>query len=105
MFLYSWEEVRSSKKLPEVVEADSRPNASEVIPFTAAVLAAPPDGLLGDVGSDFQQHWLSYWIVKKKYQQKSLQDQPGNIIFQTVHDWIEHLPCKKQSNQPSTKNQ
>jgi len=40
--------------------ADSRPEAScskaEVIPLTAAEIADPLDGLLGDVGSDCQQH-------------------------------------------------
>jgi len=47
--------------------ADSRPKAScskaEVIPSTAAAIADPLDGLLGDVGSDCQQ----YRIVKNHF--------------------------------------
>ena len=55
--------MRSSKKFPEVVAADPRPKDSssraKVNPFAAAAMALAldgVDGLLGDVGSDCQEH-------------------------------------------------
>ena len=56
MFLYNSEEVKDSKKLPEVAAADSGPSTScskgDITPFAAAATALPSLGLLGDGGSD-----------------------------------------------------
>lgn len=61
MFLYKSEEVKSSKKFPEVAAADSGPRkpSSEVTPLTAAARAVLLAGLLGDGGSHCQEHKLS----------------------------------------------
>lgn len=57
--------MRSSKKFPAVVAADPRPKASssraKVIPLALAAIALAlvgVDGLLGDEGSDCQEHCL-----------------------------------------------
>lgn len=63
MFLYKWEEVRASKKFPEVVAADSGPRnpISPFTPLAAAAKAVALVGVLGDGGSDCQEHKLSYF--------------------------------------------
>jgi hypothetical protein len=58
VFLYKGEEVRASKKFPEVAAADSGPRNPfpAFTPLAAAAKAVALDGLLGDGGSDCQEH-------------------------------------------------